>query len=183
MSAAERREAILAAAIDRFGTGGYAGTPTDAIASDAGISQPYLFRLFSTKRELFLACYDRVVQRIQATFAQAAEGVPPEERFVAMGTAYIGLLDDRTLLRFLLQAYAATADASVQAHVRDRYRELVAWVTETTGGAPPDIWRFFANGMLLNLVASLDLQAIAPQDEWAAAWCEPAALIAGEQAG
>jgi hypothetical protein len=31
--------------------------------------------------------------------------------------------------------------------------------------------------MLLNVVASLDLQAIAGEEEWARAWCEPTELI------
>jgi hypothetical protein len=31
--------------------------------------------------------------------------------------------------------------------------------------------------MLLNVIASLDLAAIADTDEWARAWCEPGELI------
>ena len=58
-SAEERREEIVSAAFEHFAQSGYNGASTDAIARDAGISQPYLFRLFRTKRELFLACVDR----------------------------------------------------------------------------------------------------------------------------
>ena len=68
-SAEDRREEIVGIAFRHFAEGGYHGTSTEAIAREAGISQPYLFRLFRTKRELFLACVDRC-------FAQRQRGVP-----------------------------------------------------------------------------------------------------------
>src|SRR5215216_7738823 len=95
-SAEERREEIIALAIQQFAIGGYRGTSTEAIAREAGISQPYLFRLFKTKRELFLACHDDSDARILETFRQAARGLPQEEVLPAMGRAYVELLSDRT---------------------------------------------------------------------------------------
>src|SRR5919197_6216499 len=95
-SAEERREEILAVAIRHFAEGGYHGTSTEAIAREAGISQPYLFRLFRTKRELFLACVDRCYAGVAQVFREAAAGLPPEERLEAMGRAYVErLLPDR----------------------------------------------------------------------------------------
>ena len=91
-SAEERREEIVALAIEQFALGGYRGTSTDAIAREAGISQPYLFRLFKTKRELFLACLDVSDARIMETFQAAARGVAREEVLPAMGRAYVELL-------------------------------------------------------------------------------------------
>src|SRR5918997_1163660 len=88
-SAAERRDEIVAAAIRHFAVGGYAGTSTEAIARDAGISQPYLFRLFRTKRELFLACHHDCHRRVLETFRAAAHGVPQEQRIERMGQAYM----------------------------------------------------------------------------------------------
>src|SRR5215217_6786810 len=75
-SAEERREDILRVAIEHFAVGGYRGTSTETIARDAGISQPYLFRLFRTKKELFLACADRANERVEASFRRAAAGAP-----------------------------------------------------------------------------------------------------------
>src|SRR5215210_5932942 len=95
-SAEERRRDITEIAIRHFALHGYNGTSTDTVAREAGISQPYLFRLFRTKRELFLACHEVMHGRIAETFAEAARGVPPEERMPAMGHAYSGLLEDRT---------------------------------------------------------------------------------------
>ncbi len=176
-SAEERREEIVAAAFQRFATEGYVAASTEAIARDAGISQPYLFRLFRTKKELFLACNERCMQRIRQGFRDAAQAVEPPGRLEAMGGAYIELLADRHLLLFQMQSYAACADPEIQAHVRRHYGEVVAEVTRLADAQPHEAWMFFAHGMLLNVIASLDLAAVADQDAWAAAWASPWELI------
>src|SRR5947208_14877073 len=95
-SAAERREEIVSVAVQHFALGGYHGTSTETIAREAGISQPYLFRLFRTKRELFLACLDRADARVEETFRAAAAEAPAGEKLTAMGEAYVSkLLPDR----------------------------------------------------------------------------------------
>ena len=131
-SAAERRGEIIEIAIEHFALKGYNGTSTDVVAKEAGISQPYLFRLFHTKRELFLACHEVMHGRIAETFAEAARGLPLEERMPAMGQAYTDLLADRTSLLFQMQSYAASADPEIQARVRERYADLVRQVGEAT---------------------------------------------------
>ena len=178
LPAHERRAQVISAAIARFAGGGYHGTSTETIARDVGISQPYLFRLFKTKRDLFIACHDVAIERVMATFERAAaapaDGSPVMAR---MGRAYTELLADRTLLLFQMQSYAACSDPEIQAHVRARYGETVALVERLSGEPPERIWRFFSNGMLLNVVASLDLDSVSPQPAWAAGWCQPGDLI------
>jgi AcrR family transcriptional regulator len=181
-SAEERREEIVSAAFEHFAQSGYNGASTDAIARDAGISQPYLFRLFRTKRELFLACHQRSHDRIRETFERAADGLPQDERLAAMGHAYVGLLGDRTRLLFQMQSYAACSDPEIQAQVRDGYGELVELVTRLSGAEPHEVWQFFSFGMLLNVIASLNLEAIADEVEWAKVWCDPSALITAARA-
>jgi AcrR family transcriptional regulator len=176
-SAEERREEIVGLAIRQFALAGYKGTSTDAIAREAGISQPYLFRLFKTKRELFLACSEAVDARIFETFRAAARGLPKDEVLPAMGRAYVELLGDRTSLLFQMQSYAACSDPVIQERVRGCYGELVKLVTRLTGEPAEAIWQFFSHGMLLNVVASLDLAAIADQEPWAKAWAEPFDLL------
>jgi len=176
-SAAERRGEIIEIAIEHFALRGYNGTSTDQVAREAGISQPYLFRLFHTKRELFLACHEVMHGRIAETFAEAARGVAPEAAMPAMGRAYSDLLADRTSLLFQMQSYAASADPEIQARVRERYADLVRQVAEATGAAPAELWAFFSNGMLLNVIASLNLEALAPSDEWAACWVDPHTML------
>lgn len=158
-SADERRQEIVSIALRHFALGGYQGTSTEAIARETGLSQPYLFRLFGTKRDLFLACCDRCHEIVVATFRDAAAGLPEDERFAAMGRAYVDLLEDRTLLLFQMQTYAASSDPVIQARVRANYAEVVRDVAALSGGGPEDVWSFAAQGMLLNVIASLDLDA------------------------
>jgi len=181
-SAAERRGEIIEIAIEHFALKGYNGTSTDVVAKEAGISQPYLFRLFHTKRELFLACHEVMHGRIAETFAKAARGLPTEERMPAMGQAYTDLLADRTSLLFQMQSYAASADPEIQTRVRERYAELVRQVAEATDAEPVQLWSFFSTGMLLNVIAALNLEELAPSEEWAACWVDPHAMLADEAA-
>jgi AcrR family transcriptional regulator len=159
-SADERREDILAVSLEHFAVGGYHGTSTDGIAREAGISQPYLFRLFRTKKELFLACNDRACQKVLEAFRSAAERAEPGERLHAMGRAYVeDLLPDRHAVLVMIQD-----------HVRRSYGGVVNEVMRLSGATPQEAWSFFATGMLLNVVAALDLAAIADEEPWAAAW-------------
>lgn len=175
-SAEERRDEIVALAIQQFALNGYKGTSTETIAAEAGISQPYLFRLFGTKRDLFLACVDVNHDRIEATFTRAAQAAAPGEALARMGDAYVDQLRDSSALLFQMQSYAASSDPVIQERVRDRFGALVVLVGESSGAEPEEVWRFFAHGMLLNVMASMDLPSIAAESEWAAAWCEPANL-------
>ena len=176
-SADERRREIVEIAISHFAQHGYNGTSTDQIAREAGISQPYLFRLFGTKRELFLACHAAMHDRIAGSFEKAAEGLPQEERMAAMGDAYTALLADRPSLLFQMQSYAACADPEIQAQVRDCYATLVRLVRDLTGASPAELFAFFSHGMLLNVIAALDLDVLAVGEEWAACWVDPKAML------
>ena len=173
-SAEERREEILAVAIEHFAAGGFHGTSTEGIAREAGISQPYLFRLFRTKRELFLACVDLADEKLLAVFRRAAgEGGTPDERLHRMGKAYVDeLLPDRHVILMQMQGYVATTDPEIQEHVRTCFGKVVAEVTRLSGAEPEKVWEFFAHGMLLNVTAAIDLAAIAEDDPWAAAWSQ-----------
>jgi hypothetical protein len=95
----------------------------------------------------------------------------------AMGTAYTNLLADRTSLLFQMQSYAACSDPEIQTRVRERYADLVRQVEETTGASPADLWAFFSNGMLLNVIAALDLDVLAHGEEWARCWVDPKTML------
>src|ERR687885_364467 len=118
----ERREEILDAALEVFAELGYAGASTEAIAAKAGISQPYVFRLFGTKKELFKAVVARCFRETLEVFQRAAEGKRGEDALHAMGRAYVEeLLLDRTKLRAQMQAYAACGDEEICEVVRNGY--------------------------------------------------------------
>jgi AcrR family transcriptional regulator len=161
LSADERREAIVAAGIDEFAAHGLAGGSTDAIARKAGVSQPYVFQLFGTKKDLFIAVVRRAFERTRIAFEDAADQFARGERvdcdtpLGAMGHAYIELLADRTLLLAQLQAYAACSDPDVRAAVRREFEDLHRWVAERSAASPDEVREFFATGMLLNVDAAV----------------------------
>jgi AcrR family transcriptional regulator len=157
LSAPERRDDVLHHALTVFAVKGYEGTSTEDIARAAGISQPYLFRLFGTKKELFEATVSRCFRRTLEAFQHAAEGHRGEEALQAIGDAYMELLrTDRTYLRAQMQAYAACDDPEIRRVVVDGYGDLVSYV-ERVSGLPPDaVAGFFAKGMLLNVLASME---------------------------
>src|SRR6266550_296380 len=162
-TADERRDAIVAAATEEFATGGLVGGSTEAIARRVGVSQPYVFQLFGTKKELFLAVVRSCFARTRLAFEAAAAAWVPgaddecDSSLEAMGKAYKRLLADRTLLLVQLQSYAACSDPDVRAVVREEFGFLHRRVREVSGASAEDLHRFFAEGMLLNLGAAVGL--------------------------
>jgi AcrR family transcriptional regulator len=157
-TAAERREQVLDAALDVFAERGLSGASTDEIARRAGISQPYLFRLFRTKKELFIASLERCFRETRETFERAAEGKAGEEALEAMGAAYGELIrSNPNRLRGQLQSYAACADPDIRAAVRKGYGEIVDAVERASGVGADRLSTFFARGMLINVVAAMEL--------------------------
>ena len=115
LSAAERRDTILDAALIEFADRGYEGTSTEDIARRAGISQPYLFRLFGTKKKLYIATVERCMSETLEIFRVTSLGLRGEEALRAMGAAYGDLVvSDRTRLLGQMQAYAACGDPDVR---------------------------------------------------------------------
>jgi AcrR family transcriptional regulator len=169
MTADARREAVLGVAIAEFARTGLHGTSTEKIAAGAEISHPYLFRLFGTKKGLFLACLDRCHARLRETFSRAAEAAGDGDRLEAMGKAYVELLGDREMLLLQLQGYAACDDDEVRATASDGYAELWQLVERLSGAPEDEVRAFFATGMLLNMAAAMDLPQIAGDPGWALA--------------
>jgi AcrR family transcriptional regulator len=156
-SAEERRDDILDAALEEFAERGLHGASTEAIAKRAGISQPYVFRLFGSKKDLFKASTARCLRETLETFQRAAEGKRGQEALDAMGDAYGELLVDRTRLRAQMQAYAACDDPDIREVVRNGFGDIVAYVERVSGLPEEEVTRFFAVGMLMNVMASMDL--------------------------
>lgn len=149
------------------GERGLYGTPTMEIAKAAGISQAYLFRLFPTKTELFLAVIERSHWRIHDTFVEAAararrEGEPVMK---AMGEAYMDLLRDPELLLTQLQSHAAASEPEVREALRRCFRMLFEMVERESGASPAEIQAFFAKGMLCNVIAAMQLEDV--HEHWA----------------
>src|SRR5580693_11578 len=172
--AAERRQALIVAAVHEFGSSGLHGTPVDRIARRVGVAQPYVFSLFAGKRELFLAavehCFDRFTFIFQSAAADFEAGRAPadcEDVLMAMGRAYKQLLStDRDYLMLQHQAYAACDDELVRTRVRRRYAELVALVGELSGAESERLDDFFRHGMTLNVAAALGVAELSVGCDW-----------------
>ena len=172
--AAQRREELISAAVHEFAKGGLHGTTVERIARRVGVAQPYVFSLFSTKRELFLAALERGFELVAATFERAAsdyrEGRAPadcEDALDAMGSAYTALLQsDRDSLMLQLQSYASCDDELVRARVRARFAELVALAARLSGAEAERLDEFIRDGMALNVAAALGVADLSIESEW-----------------
>lgn len=175
-SAEERREEIIAAAIVEFATFGYHGGSTERIAASAGISQPYVLRLFGSKKAIFLAALDRVCANIVATWRTAdallGEQIAtpsPAQRLAAMGEAFGGLVREVHDLRLVLQAFSSSEDDDIRAVSQRALNDMFDWVWQTTAAPIDDVRAFFATGMMLMVAASIDAPA-ATDSPWARAF-------------
>ncbi len=166
-SATERRDEILEAALVEFAAHGLDGGSTEAIAKAVGISQPYVFRLFGTKKQLFIATIERCMRGTLDMFHTASAGLKGEDALHAIGEAYTErLASDPTYLHSQMQAYAASGgDPEIREVVRRGYGELVGYVERVSGVPSEEIAHFFAKGMLLNVIASMDL--LQAEEGWA----------------
>lgn len=171
MPATARREAIVAAAIAEFAASGYAGTPVEAIARRVGVTQPYVFRLFGTKKALFLAAVQAGFARTRRLFAEAGERAQgqsgaPAAVLDALAVAYRERLADRDLLRLQLQAYAACDDPEIRSAVTTEMRAVYRTVASLSGADPAALDAWFATGVVLNVLAVVSPPAATDLTGW-----------------
>jgi AcrR family transcriptional regulator len=174
-TAAERREAVLEAANIEFALRGLHGASTDAIARRAGISQPYLFRLFGSKKQLFIAVIEDCLARTLESFRAAASGKSGQDALKAIGDTYAASIEsDRTMLQGQLQSYAASVeDADIRRVTAHGFGRLVDYVETVSGADRAKVSAFFAKGMLMNVLAAMDYSLTdEPRDSWAARLAE-----------
>lgn len=164
MSAAERREQILAAASRAFAQSGYAGTSTDAVAREAGVSQPYVVRMFGTKAELFREVFQRSIDAILATFDAEldridadpnAPDVQSEEYWDRLGVVYGALVNDRNILLVLMHGFVAGSIPEIGAQARTGMSKIYELIRRRTNCTPDRAREFFAQGMLLNTLLAM----------------------------
>lgn len=174
MPAAERRQALVAAAVHEFAHGGLHGTSVQRIAQRVGVAQPYVFALFGSKRELFLAALERSFERIAEAFRTSAADynagrarVDCDDVLEAMGGAYRELLaSDRDYLMLQHQAYAACHDDVVRARARHCHAEAVTLVQRLSGAPSERVDDFIRHGMALNVAAAMDVEALSVDCPW-----------------
>jgi AcrR family transcriptional regulator len=165
MSGPERRSQVLGIAADEFANHGLHGASIEAIAREAGITQAYVFRMFGTKKALFLELVGAAFDRFSDGMSQAANGAAGLDALTLMGRQYYELLADRTTLLLQLQGFAACGDSDVRNLVRTRLARMWDTVADTAGLDPVTVKSFLAFGMLLNNVAALDVDEL--DEPWA----------------
>lgn len=165
MSGPERRSQVLRIAGAEFADHGLHGASIEAIAHEAGITQAYVFRMFGTKKALFLELVGAAFDRFTDGMAQAAEGARGLSALALMGARYYESLADRTSLLLQLQGFAACGDSEV----RDLVRARMARMWDTVAGAAQldqvTVKSFLAFGMLLSNMAALDAREL--DEPWA----------------
>ena len=171
--AAERRDALIEAAVHEFAHGGLHGTPVDRIARRVGVAQPYVFSLFASKRELFLAAVHRGFELVMEIFTAAAEEFDPVtagpefDVLHAMGAAYRELLStQRDYLMLQHHSYAACDDEVIREQVRADYARLVGHVERLSGADPERVDEFFRHGMWLNVAAAMGVEDLSAGCAW-----------------
>ena len=165
MSGPERRSQVLGIAAGEFANHGLHGASIEAIAREAGITQAYVFRMFGTKKALFLELVGTAFDRFSDGMSLAADGAHGLSALALMGTQYYELLADRTTLLLQLQGFAACGDTEVRDLVRGRLAHMWDTVADTSGLDPVTVKSFLAFGMLLNNVAALDVDNV--DEPWA----------------
>lgn len=167
--AALRREQILAAASRVFGERGYSGATTDQVAQAAGISQPYVVRMFGTKENLFLEVVARALDKLITTFrgvlAEPQPAAAADSLVARLGAAYVDLIDDRGILLSLMQAFITGHDPVIGAKAREGFLQIYRMLRDEAGFPPETIRDFLANGMLFNTLLAIRLPDIFEDDE------------------
>jgi AcrR family transcriptional regulator len=167
LSAPERREAIVQAALRVFSEGSYAGATTAEIAREAGVSEPILYRHFSSKRELYFACLDEAWRRIRTKLEARMESMGPAEAWRSMRAS--AMREMKTLLPSLwMQAITeAGEDPEIRRFVRGHMREVHDFFARCLGrvqesGAIPsdrnvdaEAWIFIGGSLLVSIADRL----------------------------
>jgi AcrR family transcriptional regulator len=160
----ERRETVLRTAVETFASRGYYGTTTTEVATRAGISQAYVYRLFPNKEALFLAVVDHAFDLVRDSLARGAAeatGTDPHVVLEAMGDSYARLIQDKNLMLVQLHAQAAAAaEPAIRDAVRRGYARAVEYVRSASGAAEAEVQQFFATGLLCHLIVAIDADQV-----------------------
>ena len=157
LSSEERREQILRAALAVFGARGYVGTTTDEVARAAGVSQPYVVRLFGSKESLFLAVISSALDELLAAFRASLDGDEDLPAAKRIGRAYVDLLKVRGLHQTLAHAYLLGSHPVIGPAARRGFAEVWRFFREEAGMDVEEARSHMAEGMLISTMIGLRL--------------------------
>ena len=133
LTAEERREAILEAALEVFARRGYNGSSIDEIAQTAGISKALIYEHFPSKRDLHVSLLESHVQEIFERLAEAAATSDPGEVRLRAGVdAFLGFVETRRdAFRMLFRDAVEPEVAGIVAAVQRQTAAAVAGMIAT----------------------------------------------------
>jgi len=164
LSSGERRRQILQAALAVFGARGYEGATTDEVARAAGVSQPYVVRLFGSKENLFLAALDDALTRTLTAFRAAlsdrsADSDPSisEEKAAGkrIGQAFVDLIEVRGLHQTLAHGYLLGSHPVIGPASRRGFAQVWRFFRDEMGLDADGARMFMAEGMLISTMIGL----------------------------
>ena len=165
LPAAERRQAIVEAALRVFIGGSYSGATTAEIAREAGVSEPILYRHFASKRELYLACLESAWNSLREAFEAKLAELGDREAVTAIGQASREFHASGGVKPVTLWIQALTEageDEEIRSFLRRQLREVHDYVAaavrraQAAGGVPADrdpdaeAWVFVGAALLLS---------------------------------
>lgn len=155
MKGDDRRELILGAATTVFGDYGYFGATTAEVARAAGVSQPYVVRVFGTKQQLFLDVLERAVSNLMRAFRAALADESDQPAGKRIGVAYVELASERGLLLSLMHAFVLGRDPVIGARAREGFMCVYRFLRDEAGFTADETHAFLADGMLINTLVGL----------------------------
>lgn len=147
----ERRQQVLAAALEVFSTSGYHSASMDEIAEEAGVSKPVLYQHFPGKLELYLELLDAGLGQLLEAAEAALSATDNATRVSAMVDAFFSFVaDPHGAFRLVFESDMANDDA-----VRERVdaadltlaRMAAAVIADDTGLSDEEAL-LLASGML-----------------------------------
>lgn len=165
LPAAERRQALIRAALRVFASGSYAGATTSDIAREAGVSEPILYRHFASKRDLYFACLEAAWEDLRQRFEAKVTEFGEANAIAALGVTLFGMRKSSVVPPSLwMQAVTeAGEDPEIRKYLRRHARELHDFIADVirraqaAGGVPPErdaeaeAWIFIAGSLLLSV--------------------------------
>lgn len=156
----QRREMVLGVASDVFGARGYHGATTDQIARAAGISQPYVVRMFGSKEALFVEvvrhCLAQLLEGFRAALAELGDRPAVAEVVSALAEAYLELARTRGVVHLsLMQSFLLGADPVIGEAARHGFLQMWDFLRHEAGLDVEQAHRFAEQGMMINTLLGL----------------------------
>lgn len=165
---AGRRERLLDAGLERYGTDGWAATGVKAICSEASLTDRYFYESFDDGIALFTAVFDRETQRLleRVAGAVAAADIEPRAQISAAIRSFVEALAADPRVARIIFSEAGAVGATAEAHMRATLRQFAALIVATSRPhVPADTPEHVLQMGALSLVGAMERVIVDWQDD------------------